>query len=104
MKSVLASYRLMVHLKVALEPFDTRPSQYQVGQYRALLLRLLKAFILVRLDAASHHARRASTGHSTEPRTMAIGAPVCRCDLFDPSNRCIRPRESLAHQQFSSSS
>jgi hypothetical protein len=45
MKSVLASYRLMVHLKVALEPFDTRPSQYQVGQYRALLLRLLKAFI-----------------------------------------------------------
>jgi hypothetical protein len=24
MKSVLASYRLMVHLKVALEPFDTR--------------------------------------------------------------------------------
>src|SRR6478672_5878993 len=71
--TALASYRLMVHLKVALEPFDTRPSQYQVGQYRALFLRLLKAFILVRLDAASHHARRASTGHSTEPCTMAIG-------------------------------
>jgi hypothetical protein len=93
MKSVVASYRLMVHLMVALEPFDTRPSQYQVGQYRALLLRLLKAFILIRLGAASHHARRASTGHSTEPRTMAIGAP-----------QCLSLRPLLAHQQFSSSS
>ena len=93
MKSVLASYRLMVHLKVALEPFDTRPSQYQVGQYRALLLRLLKAFILVRLDAASHHARRASTGHSTEPRTMAIGAPQC---LSLRPLRSLEPMHSAA--------